>query len=236
MIFFSVLFTLDGRDSKENLYVHMLLLLFKSMQYKSTFSGRDSFYIMTDSDTAPLIPSSFKIVIMPKPKTVLEGISWRYEFFDHIQYSEDETYQFLDLDMLNSKPFLLNLTPDTIAVFPEGSADDSNYTGDMGHLDHPGLSAGFWAIRPGPRTLKLLMDIRHLIQVNIGKNFYTVEQPMFNQAIKGGLPYIVYFSPTTLSFNGHTNKGTAHWLNMCGVPGDDRFHFDKMLRMFLTLA
>ena len=232
MIFFSVIFSLPG--VKQNLYVHMFHLLLKTLQKSRSLTPNDTFYVMTDAETAKSLPPGIKPLVLPQPQTLLEGIAWRYRFFDYVEPDEGTTYVYIDTDHLSLREFRLSLSPDTMAVYPEGKADDTNYNGGIWQLDHPGLAAGFWAIRPGPLTLRTLKLITAIIQKNADKKFYTIEQPMFNVGITAHTPK-VFFDPAIISFNGHGDNTKALFLNMAGEPGDAWFHWDKMFRMFLSL-
>lgn len=235
MIFFTVLFTLPGKKATENLYVSMFLMLLKTLLKTGTLTTNDTFYVMTDAATAELLPPNVKALVLPQPTTLLEGISWRYKFFDYVEPDEGSTYLYIDTDHLAIKETRLSISPDTIAVYPEGKPDDTNYCGTLGwKLSHPGLAAGFWAIRPGPKTLRTLKLVSRIIEQHKDAGFYTVEQPMWNMGITDHTP-LVYFDPRFISFNGHGDNKLAHFINLAGEPGDGFFHYNKMFRMFLML-
>ena len=236
---FTVLFTLPGKDPEENKYVKMAHMMFYSLR----LAGHgDRFYLMADD----LTWAAFRKhdlsgardvihVVIPRPATLLEGIARRYEFFNRVgAYSTEETYHYLDVDHLCVKPFKLALSPDTIAVLPEGGREDPNYCGEgaWARLDHHGLAAGFWAIRPGPDMLALLDEI--CASVRRGPhNFYTCEQPHFNATITNKTR-AVYFDPALVSFNGHGVNEKTRFLNLAGCPGDADFHYEKMAAICLN--
>lgn len=243
MILFTVLFTLEGRSPAQNQYVYMLMLLLKTLQLSGTYhAGKDTLYLMVDADTEALmrdmnleVLGDFTCIRIPRPKTLLEGISRRYEFFRHV-YEPETTTMYLDLDMLCCRQFRPELPADTMAVYPEGAAEDPNYCGTDGwaKLDHPGLSAGFWVVRIGPKTAALMERILALISEHPG-DFYSVEQPHFNAAITREAP-VICLKPGLVSFNATEDEvGNAHFINFAGGPGDGAHHFLKVLRSYLLM-
>jgi hypothetical protein len=240
MIVFTVLFTLPGRDPEENKYVemaHMMLSLARLTGHA------DKIYIMADDLTwaaykkiDPLWTEITRVTI-PRPKTLLEGISYRYKFFVSVpDFDPAATYHYLDVDILPYKAFRLDLPADTIAVLPEGGREDPNYCGTAGwaQLDHAGLSAGFWAVRPGPDMLALFDEIYASVRRG-PHNFYTCEQPHFNSCITNKTR-AVYFEPSLVSFNGHGVTEHTRFYNLAGCPGDEGFHYDKMKTIYPALV
>jgi len=233
---FTVLFTVAGKDPAANKYVDMAHMMLQSL-WRTGHTGPIS--MLADEHTWVAFESQDRLaadrvqhIPIPRPATLLEGIARRYEFFHRVpQFSPETTYLYLDLDFLRLKPLDLELPPDTIAVLPEGGSHDPNYCGEAlwAQLDHPGLSAGIWAIRPGPDMLALMDEI--IASVRRGPhNFYTCEQPHFNAAITRKTR-TVGFRPELVSFNGHGAGPHTVFLNMAGCPGDDAFHYEKMSTM-----
>jgi hypothetical protein len=244
MIFFTVLFTLESADPKQNQYVYMLPLLAETLHRTGTYRHDvDSFYILADDATAELISqfnmeslAKIQILRIPRPKTLLEGIASRYTFFRQI-YEPTMVTMYIDLDMLCCREFRPDLPADTLAALPEGSAADPNYCGEDGwaNLDHPGLSAGFWAVRIGPRTLALMERILQLIREHPGE-FYTIEQVHFNAAITRESP-VVFLKQDIVSFNAGEDDDISgvHFVNLAGEPGNGSVHFIQMLNCFMTM-
>jgi len=236
MIFFSVVFTLQGRKASENKYINMFWLMFQSLYKSGTFDPtRDNMYVMADEASWDMIQARWNFttpfiywIRIPPPRTLLEGIARRYEFFDLAEIRNGATALYLDVDFLCLKKFEVALPPDTIAVLPEGGSADPNYCGEgaWAQLDHAGLSAGFWAVCIGPDMRALMYEI--IASVARGPhNFYTCEQPHFNAAITKKTR-AVSFEPAIVSFNGHGNIKAAYFINFAGCPGDAEFHFQKM--------
>lgn len=246
MIFFTVLFTLEGKNPAENHYVYMLMLLLKTLQRTGTYLlEEDSFYIMADADTVTVLKeidlevlSKVQYILFPRPKTLLEGTTHRYEFFRHV-YEPDSVTLYMDLDMVCCKQFRPELPADTMAVCPEGDREDPNYCGTCdgkvwATLDHPGLSSGFWFVRIGPKTAALMERILALISEHPG-DFYTLEQPHFNAAITKGSP-VVFLKGGLVSFNATEDDiSEGCFVNLAGEPGNGAGHFLRMLNCFLTI-
>jgi hypothetical protein len=239
MIFFTNLFTLEGKNPEENQYVYMFLLLMKTLRRTGTYlPSEDSFYVMADADTANILfqieidfLEKVEYIIYPRPKTLLEGASNRYTFFKRV-YKPDIVAMYLDLDMICCRQFRPQLPADTIAVFPEGGHEDPNYCA-LKPLDHPGISSGFWFIRIGPKTAALMESILALISEHPG-DFYTLEQPHFNAAITKESP-VVFLKPGLISFNASEDDiSEAHFINLAGEPGNGAGHFLRMLNCFLS--
>lgn len=219
--------------------MYMFFLLMKTLERTGTYqSDKDSVYLMADKDTAEIVKeidqdfvNSLTIITIPRPKTLLEGISRRYEFFRHV-YEPDTVVMYLDLDMICCRQFRPQIQADTLAVYAEGSNEDPNYCA-VKPLDHPGLSAGFWFVRIGPKTAALMESILALISEHPG-DFYTVEQPHFNAAITKESP-VVFIKPGLISFNASEDDiSGAHFINLAGEPGNGAGHFLRMLNCFLS--
>lgn len=214
----------------------MAVIMIKSLFVTGTWDfTRDKLYVMADGATWEAFTREWNGLIqfthipIPRPATLLEGIARRYQYFNIVH--DDVTTLYLDLDMICRKRFSANLPPDSMAVYPEGAAEDSNYCGEGGwaKLDHPGLSAGFWLCRPGDKTRAVMNNIVARI-VNEPRKFYTVEQPYFNAAITATTPK-VYMPQSIVSFNGHGDVASAYFINFAGEPGNDTFHYEKMAQL-----
>ena len=239
MFFFTVVFTLHGRDPAENKYVNMFWLMFQSLCRTGSFNMMvDKMYVMADEKTWLAIQQVWLMdgetafpnwIPIPQPTTLLEGISRRYEILEKLpEFLAQATGLYLDVDILCRRKFSLELPIDTIAVYTEGGSADPNYCGEAGwaQLDHPGLSAGFWAIRGGPNMKALMSEIRASIARG-PHTFYTVEQPHFNSCITKKTR-AVYFHSRIVSFNGHGMTPETCFINCAGCPGDGPFHYEKM--------
>jgi len=239
MHFFSVVFTLISKDPRTNKYIDMFWIMFRSLYQAGTFDLlEDRMYVMADDDTWAEIHRKWPMdgltpypqwVQIPRPTTLIEGIARRYEFFSEIP--GDTMTLYLDVDHICLKKFRPAIPPDTIVVLPEGGRADPNYCGEGGWatLDHEGLSAGFWAVRPGPNTRALMDEIAASVRRG-PHNFYTCEQPHFNAVITKKSP-VLSFAPPLVSFNGHNMYPHTCFINCAGEPGDGPLHYQKMLAL-----
>ena len=121
-------------NPEHNEYVYMLAFLVETLRRTKTYvPGRDKFIVMTDRATLPIIQQvqslkDLTFVIMPRPASVFEGMKWKY-LLDHVVALTNETVCYIDTDHLSIRPFALTLEPDTLALYPEGKPDDTNYCG-----------------------------------------------------------------------------------------------------------
>lgn len=208
------------------------MLLYKSLLRTETLSPKDPLYIVADKDTIEFGKTIFSLlnvrwIEVPKPATVKDGMLLKYMFRPKV----DETVLYLDVDFLAKRKIQIALEPDTIACYPEGKPQDSNYCGDF-TLPHAraGLSAGIFAFRYGPKVKALLDDIAKRT-AQCEKNYYTLDQPHFNAVLQENR---LYMNPALVSFNGNSNLDVASLINFAGEPGDGGFHFKKMLDFFLV--
>lgn len=237
MFFYSVVYTLT---EEANLYCNMFMLLAKSLLKTNSFDiKRDTYYLLADQDSAKKINQlngiiPIKCFIIPKPKSHLEGMSWKYRLNELVDI-EDKDCTYLDVDMLFFKHVYIYPAKDRIVAYQEGRADDTNYCGDK-KLDLPlGCSAGIFAFNFGISVKSFFHNILQQIKEGVEKKekFYTVEQVYFNRALVKHKP--IYMDNTLISFNGHTNKGVARIINLCGDVGIGQNHWDKMFAVYLQL-
>ena len=239
MIFHSIVFSLG--DPQKNEYVYMLALLVKSLLKTGTFQvGQDKYYVMADAATIPLLREvpilhGIEFLEIPKPKDVYEGMTYKYLLFDYVEPSKD-TVMYIDVDMLCIRPSRFVIPEDRLYVFPEGSKHDTNYCGDADYMltFAAGFTAGFFMYRWGPRVEETFDEILRKM-ASTSKRWYTLDQPHFNRALDYQVGCAGFLPGTFISFNGHTNVGSAQFINLAGCPGDGPFHFRKALGMYLAI-
>ena len=236
MLFYTICFTLPGRQAKQNSYVHCLMLLYKSLHTSGSLKGDDKFIVVCDEATCQYLRTlplfaGVGYAIVPQPKTLKEGMALKYL----LRLKGDELVVYCDTDLLARKPVRPVLDPDTLCVFPEGAPTDTNYCGEASTpLPLPaGFTAGFFAYRSGPRVYEFFDTILADLKRG-GETFYTLDQPYFNRALVGRR--IQVLPRTFVSFNGHGLKPETHLINLAGDPGDGEFHLTKQLGMYLALA
>jgi hypothetical protein len=142
----------------------------------------------------------------------------------------NQTVLYLDTDFLCVKKFAITVPHDTLVVYPEGDPASDNYCGDKKLPLSAGCSAGFFAYHFGP-SIKLFFETLLSNLVESSKVYYCLDQPYFNHLIPS-TPHIG-FNHNMISFNGHNNRDTAIFYNLCGDPGDGPLHFGKMLQFYL---
>lgn len=233
MIFYSCVFSLG--DAKKNEYIYMLMMLYSSLKKTKTLVSEDLFYLMADAQTAEVVRevpelSNIIILILDKPQTILEGMSWRYQLHHYVQIKHQDCC-YLDVDMLCIKQFKLQIPlTNSILVYPEGSSSDNNYSGNLKPLKGIlGYSSTIFAYNLGENIVHLFERIIYDIKYK-PENHYTLDQPYFNHALQAIDALIARFPQTLLSFNGHNNLDEACFINYAGCPGDGAFHFLKGLQ------
>lgn len=210
------------------------MLLYKSLQLSGSMRPEDTFIVVCDAATAthlqqiPLL-KGIGLAVVRTPQSLKDGMSLKYL----LRSEKDEFHIYLDADMLIRKPIRPVLDPDTLCVFPEGRADDTNYCGKTeALLTLPaGFTAGFFAYRPGKRVYEFFDAILNDLKRG-GETFYTLDQPYFNHHLVGKRVQI--FPKTYVSFNGHGMCEATHIVNLAGDPGDGEFHLTKQLAFFLS--
>lgn len=245
MIYHSCVFSLSAQQlAQKNEYIYMLMMLYSTLKRVSSIAEGDIYYLMADEDTAEVIKgipclSDLNIILMPKPKTLLEGMAWRYQLHRHIDLV-GKSVMYLDVDMLNIKQIRIEIPADledVMIVYPEGLNTDTNYTGSGGSLATlaipMGVSSGFFIYKCGAKVIQFLEEVYHKIRTHT-EIYYTLDQPHFNKTIEGK-DFCMYMDHATVLFNGHgERKDNTLFINCCGCPGDGAFHFRKMLEILLT--
>lgn len=143
----------------------------------------------------------------------------------------------------------------TIYLRKEGKLLDSNYYGDIittdekqildrsGMLYMPGFSAGIYAWR-NSKDIKEYFEFVLNMAKKTTKELYTVEQPFFNGAVfnyffkKRGIFNFVILDDICVGHNRFSNQVSSNTilLNFCGIPGDESFHWDKILmELFISI-
>lgn len=229
MIFYSCIFTIDN---KPNEYVYMFMILYSSLIKNKSLTNEDSYYILCDKDSAKLLSDipmlqNVRLVTLPKPASLLEGMLWKYQLYKYVDIVDKDCF-YIDVDMICIKETHFKLHSDKFYVYPEGKPNDSNYCGDMVLKMPYGYTAGFFGYNCGPSVVQTFESLLASADLSQPKKYYTLEQPYFNKALDDKT--VTIMPPYVLSFNGLTNKGTAHFINCCGDPGDGPLHFTKMLQ------
>jgi len=232
MYFYSVIF---GDVS----YVYMAMMMLKSMQ--SVVS--EGHILLISRDLIDIVQTlnffgdpRFKILVVPPPLDIYEGMRYRYrlpDFFDCT--GRDFTY--IDCDMLYVRPYTVPIPPDSFMVYNEGPIDDICYCGSKDFMTtspstQKGLTSGFFMFNYGPRVAATFRRI--LASMDCPQRFYTLDQPHFNKALYSEGEPVYLLDDTFMSNNMHTHLDTCSFVSFCGVPGNGSLHFGKMFDVFTT--
>lgn len=204
--------------------------------------------------------TNFKIVVYNQPKNIKDGILQRYYINDILgctKIEESSYFIHLDIDVLvinNIRNMLKNEINDnitTIYLKPEEHMLNNNYYGELASdtdkliimnkcPNIPGFSAGIFAWKNSKNIREFFEFILEKAK-ETEKKLYTVEQPFFNAAIfnyffkKTGVFRFHILSENMVGhniFSINANSETV-LLNFCGIPGDDLFHWNKILSQMI---
>lgn len=248
MLVYTLLFTLENKDPKENKYVDMLLIWLTYLIKHGGLDSTDEIAILIDTRTFNYIqeiePLSYLVDLAPcpvnfipiePPLTLSEGILQRFRFLKQCQTL------FLDLDILvlqSLKKYIPILKETQFLVMPEGRLEDSNYGGLVIKGEIPsmcGFSAGWFAFYPSPEIQKMFDTIRSECLAQASNPFYTIDQPFFNKWVFLSLTEnplgisVLVMNDTIIENNSYEVKSSTVFLNYCGEPGNGATHATKMV-------
>ena len=235
-IFYSVLFSLG--KPQDNPYLPCLSIQLRALLRTGTLRDTDKYYVICDPGTAEVLKgvgSAARAIplLTQKPDSLYDGMKLKYILPDLLPLNGEEQIVYLDLDMLSYAPLAINGPPDTLLLYPEGPATDSNYCGSD-PLDLPaGASGGFFSFRHGPRVAGFFKTLVNRIDESAAQQHYTLDQPLLNHHAAKHKDMIGYLPHDIVSFNGHTNLLKARFFNCCGDPGDGPLHLRKMVDVYL---
>lgn len=246
---YTVLFTLEHKNPEENKYVKMFqfwlsqLIKTNSVKRCVLLVDKRTYNTLAEAYTlnkylAPSAKFKLDLIEFPAPKTLLEGMKYKYTFFPY----KEEYLVYSDLDILIYKNLnFLNLPKeDGLYLHAEGPLTENGYLDafkkeeiPLSKYSEPGFSAGKFIIRGQWIREKLFVKISESIK-NTDKIFYTVEQPHFNRAI--------FFLRDIIPINPHVLKSPkisnnlrdfnidqAVIVDFQGKPGDEEFHLGKIM-------
>ena len=244
---YTILFTLADREPQYNKYIKIFQIWFS--QLIKTASVKNC-VILIDKRTLSYLKTKeiFNKLILPMrnfkmtffefnpPKTLIEGMSYKYSVFD---YSENFLI-YTDLDVLITRPLQdFNLKEeDAIYVHAEGRIVEDDYSAAMSAEEKEsltpfsaGLSAGKFIIRGKHIRDHLFSKMKEYIKFD--STFYTLDQPYFNKALYEFKnkeiinPHII--KHPLLSINCSDLKKETILIDFMGKPGDEELHLDKVL-------
>lgn len=210
--------------------------------------------------------SNFILLPYRQPVTIKEGILKRYDIdpiLELTKHADNPTYLYLDIDVLamnDLHPLLTQNVPEkvnktTLYLRTEGVITSGLYYGELitpeevqfletkNMQQMPGFSAGIYGWNNNTSAKRFFKYITELA-AKTDKELYTVEQPFFNAAVfnyffkEPGVFNIALFDKTRVVDNQMIQPNTSEIIlvNFCGIPGDDQFHWDKLLHQLFIQA
>jgi hypothetical protein len=198
---------------------------------------------------------NFTVIKYKQPANIKGGIMKRYDIEEILEltYSaRDPIYLYLDIDVLvmnDIHKLFKNQNKDrtTLYLRTEGVITNHLYYGDLmseddkqllvnNHMElMPGFSAGIYGWHNSKDILDFFSYIKNLA-AKTEKELYTVEQPFFNAAVfnyffKKPIFNISLFNKDEVIDNTMIKPSETKIIlvNFCGIPGDEVFHWDKIL-------
>ena len=200
----------------------------------------------------PKLISNINFIILPPPKTLLEGCMWKYNALtkDLLTYYNKDILFYCDIDVIFNKSFKNitdNMIPENIYIQEE---EVENFTSRIYSDGIPieeknefircvpsikGISAGKFIIY----GMSLALDIfNRIIEYNkLETNYYTLEQPFFNRAIYNFLciekkiPILYVMNNHVIRYNNIITNSSAIMIDCCGEPGKGIQHLNKVLNI-----
>ena len=265
MLVYTTLFTLAGKDPKNNKYITMFYMWFTYLKRYSGLGPDDCVGVILDEETLEYInsdntfgylninvPFKVELSLMKRPTNLSEGFAERYRAENLDQFTEHLLNLHMDIDCLciRSIPSLfvqIDLREPTFFSMAEGCMCEDNYGGnlikqeDLPHPEFPGLSAGWYAWMRSDDQKKLFENV---LKGCLAKSdpFYTVDQPFYNyellQIINGKKVdfKLCVLDNKLVAFNpliSDPSLASAYFVNFCGEPGVEDFHFNKIFAFML---
>jgi hypothetical protein len=261
----AVLFTIKDKNPKENKYIPIFYMWLGQLIKEGGLTEKDMIYLYVDTETLHYmdadgvfsllqtkLPFEMKLFVYPPPLTLFDGTMMRFEYHEYTQ----DIWMYCDIDILVLKSLHVlteHLTPNTIAIHPEGllKAEDGTANCDYGsafskedlvHLSPTamGLSNGKFMIR-GNEIHQTLIHIIRTIHRLENAPFFMFDQCYFNKAIylmmdqQLCLANVTIFQSPILSTNGHGFTDQTVLLDAMGIPGDGDFHLNKIIKFYTMI-
>ena len=257
MLVYTTLFTLVGKDPKQNKYIDMFYIWFTYLKRYAGLGPNDCVGVILDEDTLDFmnsdgnqtfaylsegVPFHIEISVMPRPKNLSEGFAERYNLESFEQFTKHELNLHTDIDCMcirNIHKLFLTLNSDFYVMEEIGWLTDDNHAGsfikDKQYDNDPGFSAGWYAWKHSDGQRKLFETVSKGCLENVDTPFYTVDQPFYNyeifKLIQAKTMKIHRFHQSTVAFNPFffdTKLTVAYFANFAGEPGVEQCHFTKM--------
>jgi len=244
---YTILFTLADKEPQFNNYIKIFQIWFSQLVKTNCVKNcviiidrKTLSYLKTkeifNSLILPLCKFSLTFFEFDPPKTLIEGMSYKYSIFDYAE--EYLIYTDLDVFIIKSLKGFNFSNNEAIYVHAERSVLEEGYSDAMSADEKAkltpfsaGLSAGKFVIKGKRLRDQFFKRIKEHIKLD--STFYTVDQPYFNKAIyefknKEMINPHKIIQPF-ISINCRNLSKEAILLDFMGKPGDGNFHLDKIL-------
>ena len=229
MIVYTNLFTIAGKDPKENRYIDMLYIWLTYLLKNGGLSNNDKIQVRIDQKSIDYLNETgffgilmrnakcqIEFIFIDQPANASEGMVWKYSTKPEL-IVKTKQYLYIDLDVLVMKPLSKNipeLQAGQIMIIPEGEMAHPLYVGDL--LDKEltenmcGFTAGCFAFCSDETIERFFENVSKECLENVGAQRYTVEQPFFNKwlclAIKRqALPLFIVVNNSNIMENNKFN-------------------------------
>jgi len=200
-----------------------------------------------------------RIIHYPQPKHIKDGMLERFNLHHYMDLSHSLNI-YLDIDVLviqNIRHMITEHVTDqitTLYVKPEGELLHTDYYGELASEEDKAMilsaSPTMTGFTSGMFAWKNSKDINEFFSMIVdranadSKEYYTVDQPYFNAAVfqyvfkKTNICRFHLLSPHRVGHNICSTQAPSHTvlLNFCGIPGDDDFHWNKILNQLIITA
>ena len=200
--------------------------------------------------------NNFNIIEYEQPDSIKQGMLERFKINNILNLTNIHSayYLYIDIDVLivnNIRNiFKQNSINDTATLFlkPEEHILGGNYYGELASEDDkqqisircptmPGFTSGIFGWTSNSTNITDFFNFIIKTANESDKELYTIDQPFFNAAVfhymfkKIGIFKFNILSPNIVGHNIFTTQAQSDTvlLNFCGIPGNDRFHWDKIL-------
>jgi hypothetical protein len=259
-----ILFTLEGQGPENNQYFPIFLMWLSQLVLKGDMRSDDRLVVKIDKPTLDYIQTNpylvrllqqlvckIDFVLHPPPKTLLEGMMWKYST---MTYSQD-IFMYCDIDIFILKSIHSStdtIKKDCIYVHAENLPLSDPFFGSAftqeelnvipSHL--AGINAGKFIIRGSDLQQQFFTKILQLNAEIDGSSFVCCEQPFFNKALYTNSEFPVkLFSEKDIFLGFRTDlyplyekeKDSYLFFDCCGNAGDGIKHFQSMFYTFLML-
>lgn len=250
-----ICFTLEGRQPEENQQTSMFLLWLSQIAARGGLQREDKIMLFTDKPTFEQLEEEtvfsllraklsceFQSIILPQPKTCLEGCLWKQKM---IPQTQDIFFQ-CDIDVLCLRgihPWIDSLAENTFAVQIEGPLSDPNQGAALSDKqketmpsDAVGFSAGKFVIHGKDAHFQLIQRIQEIAAEHTSAPHQTLEQPYFNRAVLDCASEFQIILDVTPFFGCITNQideitEKTVFFDLMGEPGNGKLHLSKMIEM-----